>query len=152
MPNNHFMTLKDIQKQIQSTKEHIKKALAHLEYSLEKVSKFPSDFDVEDLEVLETFESFTSRFSRLSDIMAKKLIRSLVLKDDPSFSGGLMDFLNQAEKLDLISDANHWWTVRSLRNKEAHEYTEEDLRKYFQTIQTESKFVIDEVKQLLKKL
>ena len=146
------MTLKDIEKQIQSTVEHIQKALNHLEYSLDKVSKFPKNFDVEDLETLETFESFTSRFSRLSDIMAKKLIRSLVLRDDPSFNGGLMDYLNQAEKLGFISDANHWWVVRSLRNKEAHEYTEEDLRKYFETIQVESRFVIDETKTLLKAL
>lgn len=146
------MTLKDIQKQILSTKEHVTKALQHLEYSQHKVSKIPTDFDVDDLEILETFESFTSRFSRLSDIMARKLIRSLVLKDDPSFTGGLMDFLNQAEKLGLVSDANHWWIIRSLRNKEAYEYTEEDLKKYFETVRQESQFVVSETKLLLKKL
>lgn len=85
-------------------------------------------------------------------VMAKKLIRSLVLKDDPSFNGGLMDFLNQAEKLAFISDANHWWIIRSLRNKEAHEYTEADLKNYFRTIQAESQFVIDETRNLLQKL
>ena len=84
--------------------------------------------------------------------MAKKLIRSLILKDDPSFSGGLMDFLNQAEKLGFISDANHWWIIRSLRNKEAHEYTEKDLRQYFETIKTQSLFIISETKNLLAKL
>ena len=63
-----------------------------------------------------------------------------------------MDFLNQAEKLNFISDANHWWIIRSLRNKEAYEYTQEDLRKYFQTIQAESLFVINETKNLLKLL
>lgn len=146
------MTLKDIEKHIQDTKVHVEKALKHLEYSLNKVSNFDANYDIEDFEILETFESFTSRFARLSDIMAKKLIRSLVLKDDPSFSGGLMDFLNQAEKLGFISDANHWWVVRSLRNKEAHEYTESDQRKYFETIKAESQFVLSETKNLLKKI
>lgn len=146
------MTLKDLEKQISSTKSHVEKALKHLEYSLGKVGSIPSDFDIDDVEILEVFESFTSRFSRLSDIISKKLVRSLVLKDDPSFGGGLMDFLNQGEKLGVISDANHWWVIRSLRNKEAHEYTEEDLRKYFKTIQIESRFVIDEAKNLLKSL
>jgi len=75
------------------------------------------------MEALETRESFTSRFSLLSDIIAKKLLRSLVLKGDPSFRGSLMDFLNQGEKLGYISDANRRWAVRSLRNKEVHEYS-----------------------------
>lgn len=146
------MTLKNLELQIQSTKKHIEKSLSHLEYSLNKVTKISESFDVDDVEILETFESFTSRFARLSDMMAKKLIRSLVIKDDPSFNGGLMDFLNQAEKLGLITDANHWWVIRSLRNKEAHEYTESDLRKYFSTIKHESKFVISETKNLIQKI
>lgn len=146
------MTLKDVEKQINAIKDHVEKALSHLEYSLRKIQHIPSDFNIEDFEILETFDSFTSRFARLSDIMAKKLVRSLVLKDDPSFNGGLMDFLNQAEKLGFISDANHWWVIRSLRNKEAHEYTEEDLRSYFSTIQKESSFVISETKNILTKI
>lgn len=128
---DYDMTLKDIEKQIMITKVHVEKALIHLEYSLKKINQISIDFDIEDFELLETFESFTSRFARLSDIISKKLVRSLVLKDDPSFSGGLMDFLNQAEKLGFISNANHWWIIKSLLNKEAHEYTEEDLRKYY---------------------
>lgn len=146
------MTLKDIEKQIQATNSHLNKSLIHLEYSLTKINAISDDYDIEDFEILETFESFTSRFSRVSNIMAKKLVRSLVLKDDPSFVGGLMDFLNQGEKLGFISDANHWWVIRSLRNKEAHEYTEENLRGYFSTIKTESSFVISETKSLLEKL
>lgn len=146
------MTLKDIEIQIQGTKEHIIKALAHLEYSLNKISKFPTDFDIEDFEFLESLESFTSRFARLSDIISKKLIRSLILKDDPSFTAGFMDSLNQAEKLGFISDAKRWWVIRSLRNKEAHEYTEDDLREFFLTIQKQSHFVIREAKSLLLKI
>ncbi len=146
------MTLKDINKQIDSTKSHITKSIKHLEYSLNKINSFPKDFDIEDYEILESFESFTSRFARLSDIMAKKMIRSLILKDDPSFQGGFMDSLNQAEKLGFISDAKKWWIIRSLRNKEAHEYTEEDLRNYFKTIIEYSSFILSEANSLIKKL
>jgi hypothetical protein len=145
------MTLIDIQEQIDQTKIHVLKAMKHLEYSLQKINSIPSDFSLEDEELLETFESFTSRFSRLSDIFSKKLLRSLILKDDPSFQGGFMDNLNQAEKLGFISDAKKWWVIRSLRNKEAHEYTDEDLRNYFHTIKDFSEFVLSETKNLLKK-
>lgn len=146
------MTLNDIQTQIDQTKILVLKAIKHLEYSLKKVNSISSNFSLDDEELLETFESFTSRFSRLSDIFSKKLLRSLVLKDDPSFQGGFMDNLNQAEKLGLITDAKKWWIVRSLRNKEAHEYTEEDLRNYFQTVKQYSGFVLSESKNLLKKI
>jgi len=146
------MTLNDIQKQIDQTKTHVLKAKSHLEYSLDKINVIPVDFSLDDDEILETFESFTSRFARLSDIISKKLIRSLILKDDPSFQGGFMDNLNQAEKLGFISDAKKWWIVRSLRNKEAHEYTDEDLKKYFQTIKLYSEFVLEETSNLLKKI
>jgi len=150
--DNNSMTLNDISVQISETIPKIEKALKHLEYSFRKISKFPVRFDIEDLEILESFESFTSRFSRLSDIFSAKLLRSLILKGDPSFKGSLSDFLNESEKLGYISDSKRWWAIRALRNKEAHEYTDEDLRKYFEAIKAESIFVVSETKALLKKL
>ena len=146
------MTLNDLSQQIEATKAHTLKSLKHFEFSLGKIKKIPADFDLENLELLETYESFTSRFSRLSDIFSKKLLRSLVLKDDPSFKGGFMDILNQSEKLGFISDARKWWEIRSLSNKEAHEYTDEDLRQYFNEIKRQSSFVIQEVSTLIKKI
>jgi len=146
------MTLNDINIQINETLPKIKKAVTHLEYSLQKISKYPHDFNTDDLDILESFESFTSRFSRLSDIFSTKLLRSLVLKGDPSFRGSLSDFFNEAEKLGHISDAKRWWAIRALRNKEAHDYTEEDLKNYFEAIKKECFFVINETKNLLKKL
>ena len=146
------MTLDDVSQQIKATRDHLLKALNHLEFSFKKIGNIADDFDLEDLELLETYESFTSRFSRASDIFSKKLLRSLVLKDDPSFKGGFMDILNQSEKLGFISDARHWWEIRSLRNKEAHEYTEDNLRQYFKEIKTQSLFVIQEIKAIINKI
>lgn len=146
------MTLNDIEKMIQKEKSNVQKALSHLVYSLNKIEKMESKIDLEDLESLETWESFTSRFSRLSDILSKKLIRSLILKGDPSFRGSLIDFINAAEKLHYISDAKRWWAIRSLRNKEAHEYTDEDLIKFFEVLKAESDFLISETKNILQKI
>lgn len=146
------MTLNDIEKAIQSEKVKVKKAMAHLLYSFSKLEKLNFKIDLEDLEILEVWESFTSRFSRLSDIVSKKLIRSLVLKGDPSFRGSLVDFLNMAEKFHYISDTNRWWAIRALRNKEAHEYTDQDLINFFKAIKSESEFLILETQNLLKKI
>jgi hypothetical protein len=149
------MTLGNLEKLIQSEKTKVQKALNHLNYSLKKIEALGTDINLdvlEDLEKLEVWESFTSRFSRLSDIVSKKLIRSLVLKGDPSFRGSLIDFLNVAEKLGYISSTNRWWAIRSLRNKEAHEYTDEDLIHFFQSIKNESSFLISETENLLKKI
>ncbi len=149
------MTLEDLQKSISSDKIKVKKALDRLRYSSNKLDKLGRDIkaeDLENLEILEVWESFTSRFSRLSDIVSKKLIRSLVLKGDPSFRGSLIDFLNNAEKLGYISNTNRWWAIRSLRNKEAHEYTDEDLINFFKSIRNEAEFLISETENLLKKI
>jgi len=47
------MTLIDIEKQIQATKSHVEKALAHLEYSLNKINLIQTGYDIEDYEILE---------------------------------------------------------------------------------------------------
>jgi hypothetical protein len=146
------MTLNDIEKIIQSEKLKVQKALNHLQYSLNKIAGLETDIDLENLETLEVWESFTSRFSRLSDIVAKKLVRSLILKGDPSFRGSLIDFLNVAEKLNYITDTKRWWAIRALRNEEAHEYTDEDLIKFFQALKHESDFLISETQNLLTKI
>ena len=149
------MTLNDLEKLIKTEKTKVQKALTHLNYSLKKIQNMGEDIkieDLEDLEKLEVWESFTSRFSRLSDIVSKKLIRTLILRGDPSFRGSLIDFFNNAEKLGYISNTNRWWAIRSLRNKEAHEYTDEDLINFFNSIKDEAVFLISETENLLKKL
>ena len=146
------MAIKDLENIIQIEKLKVEKALKHLKYSLNKIQHLNSLISIDDLENLETWESFTSRFSRLSDIVAKKLIRSLILKGDPSFRGSLIDFLNAAEKLGYISNTNRWWAIRDLRNKEAHEYTDEDLINFFKAIRAEADFLIAETQNLLNQL
>ena len=109
----------------------LKKALGHLRYSHKKILRLPTAPSKLDEEQLETWESFSARFARVVDLFLTKYLRAVVLQDDPGFDGSLRDFVNQAEKIGLISSARRWMAIRELRNITAHEYAEEDLSGYF---------------------
>ncbi len=109
----------------------LKKSLERLRYSHQKVIKLSTETEKLTEDELGDWESFTSRFARASDLFLSKLLRALVLRDDPGFQGGFRDFLDRAEKLGYISSADIWMEIRELRNTTAHEYTEEDLAENF---------------------
>lgn len=139
----------DFQKIRALTENKLQKALQHFEYSLKKVQSLSHDVTKLDDEALETWESFAARFSRLTDIYLSRYIRVRALLEDPAFRGTFKDFLLFAEKAQIISDAQHWFAVRELRNKAAHDYDEETLSEFFQTLLHESNFVISEIKKNL---
>lgn len=115
----------------------LKKAMKHLAYSYAKILKLPDDADLLDDEALETWESFAARFSRVVDIFLTRYLRTIVLINDPGFSGSLRDFVNQGEKLGIIDNADSWMSIRELRNISAHDYSEQDLNKFFVRIKQE---------------
>ena len=43
----------------------------------------------------------------------------------------LRDFMDQAEKIGLIDDADIWMKIRELRDQSAHEYLDEKLAENF---------------------
>lgn len=110
------------------------KALTHLDYSFNKVRGLPYDTEKLDEESLETWESFSARFSRVSDIFLTRYLRTMILINDPGFSGSLRDFVNQAEKLGIVDNANAWMAIRELRNISAHDYSESDLTAFFERL------------------
>jgi hypothetical protein len=116
---------------IEDYRRKLEKALARLEYSFAKVQKLPLRADAFDDESLETWESFCSRFSKVIDLFLTKYIKARVLREDPGFEGTLRDFVNQAEKMNLIESADRWMIYRELRNSVAHDYTEEELVEFF---------------------
>ena len=120
----------------QQTRAHLLKALRYLDYSYQKIQKLPDQFEQLDAESLETWESFAARFSRVADIFLSKYIRVLILQDDPGFRGSFRDFMNRAEKLELIDNVESWMRIRALRNLTVHEYAEEDLTEYFHKLKT----------------
>lgn len=117
-----------------SYKESLLKALAHLEYSFNKIQKLPIDPAELDEESLETWESFTARLARVVNLFTSKYVQTFVLINDPGFEGSLRDFMNQAEKLQLVESADKWMIARGYRNITAHEYKEEDLKHFFKEL------------------
>lgn len=106
------------------------KAVVHLEYSHKKVAQLPFHFAQLNEETLETWESFSARFSRVADLFLSKYLRLYVESKEPGFRGSWIDYLNQAEKLGLISEPELWTEIKKLRNVTAHEYNEEAFDDY----------------------
>ena len=125
------------------------KALAHLEYSFQKVQNLSFHVAELDDEQLEAWEGFVSRFSRASDLFVTKYLKSYILNEDPAFDGTLRDSLNRAEKYRLIEDTQIWLEIRSLRNAVAHDYDEGRLEKNLKRIRELAPIVL-KIKNVLK--
>ena len=138
------------QKFLKEQREKLLKAIGHLEYSYNKIIQITPNIEKLDEEDLETWESFSARFCRVADIFLSKYIRTFVLLDDPGFIGTFRDFINQAEKLNLIKDVELWMSIRELRNISAHDYSDKDLTLFFKKLQQEAPLLIA-LKNLLPK-
>jgi hypothetical protein len=122
--------------------QKLKKSLARLETALLKCQQVPLHLDLDDGD-LEAYEGLTARFSRSADIFLNRYIRAAVLAEDPGFRGTFKDFLNQAEKQNIISSVPVWMAIRELRNKIAHEYEEDDLVKIFEAVLLEAPILLN---------
>lgn len=109
----------------QKFSEQLTKAIGHLEKSFNKAKKLPILLSKNDDDSLETWESFAARFARVVDIYSSKVLRAQLLDVDPGFDGTFKDMLLLAEKARLIDSAELWLKLRSLRNIQAHDYTDE---------------------------
>lgn len=85
-------------------------------------------------EELGAYDEFMSRFARVTDIFLSQLLRTMLRKQDPAFRGTFLDSLNAAEKFGIIDSAEEWYKIRELRNRQAHEYEEEDLLGLYQEV------------------
>lgn len=133
---------------IQIYKTECIEALRTLEFSWFKLKDQPiPDLDQKDLNLLESWEALTARFARTTDIFLTKYIRFLILELDPGFRGEIRDYLDKAEKANLISDANVWMKIRELRNQIAHEYTKDDLEKTFKDVISFVPFVLKDLER-----
>jgi len=72
-------------------------------------------------EELESFDSLTSKFSRTSDLFTQKVLRTSWLLLHEAFLP-FIDFVNIAEKIGLIANADNLLIIRDIRNQIAHEY------------------------------
>ncbi len=115
---------------LQQQRDKLNKVLIHLDYSYKKVLALPTQEEKLDEETMEVWESFCARFARVTDIFLTRYLRTFVLEQDPGFTGILRDFVNQGEKLGLISNSKTWMHMRELRNINAHEYNSDDLSQF----------------------
>lgn len=106
----------------------------------------PVPFDIDraqdldkDLDLSERVDAFVGRFSRLQDTLGDKLLPAL-LNALGERVGAMIDNLDLAERLGLISSADDWLMMRNLRNQMVHEYVE-DLRILTDAIQSAHTFV-----------
>lgn len=77
-----------------------------------------------DVELAERVDAFVARFGRLQDTLGDKLLPSfLVFLGERT--GAVIDNLDKAERLGLITSADDWLTMRQLRNQMIHDYIQD---------------------------
>jgi hypothetical protein len=119
---------------------YVKEALPGLLHSLSIAKKeainlqqilprlFPEPISVEKVAALpqlpdwsERVEAFASRYARFQDQLGEKLLpRYLAVLAHQAKS--MIDVLNVAERLGIVSSAEDWLVYRNLRNRLVHEY------------------------------
>ena len=139
------------------------KEALHLEGVTQRLLSILPDNDeqlkkkLNDPQLIDTLESFSAKFSRMQDTIDDKLL-PVFLKTAGEQTGTVIENLNRAEKLFLITNAQDWLMARGLRNKLVHEYIENphelseavDLAKEFVTelIKTQKAIKSYTIKQL----
>ena len=99
------------------------KSMENINYSLGKVQRIDLEADL-SADDFELFDSFSSRFLRLYEVLFNRVIRTtlaLLRESQPT----VVDNMNKAEKLNLITSATEFDEIRKLRNQVAHEYLRE---------------------------
>ena len=76
---------------------------------------------LQDIDFSERVDAFVARLGRLQDLLGDKLLPAW-LKAMQEGSGAVLENLDRAEKLGLLSSADEWLAIRKLRNLMVHEY------------------------------
>lgn len=110
---------------LQQNWRFLSQSVETLELSVDKCSniKRGSNFSFEEQE---SIDSLTSKFSRTSDIFTQKLLRGVWALLHESYEP-FIDFMNKAEKLNIIHSSDEMLNIRDLRNQIAHEYLPEAI-------------------------
>ncbi len=109
--------------------ENLEKSLHWLRRSYEKCRRIGvKDFYEE--EEFDDFENLTSRYARTSDLILRKVFRSIDAMELED-SGTLIDTVNRAEKRGLVDSGTRVRELKNLRNEIVHEYEIEDLKILF---------------------
>lgn len=124
-----------------------KKEAGHLEAVTDRLFAILPDNEkqlqekLNDPQLIDTLESFTAKFARMQDTIADKLLPAFLTSAGEQV-GTVIENLNRAEKLSLISNTQQWLIARSLRNKLVHEYIE-NYNELLEAIKLARQFVIE---------
>ena len=77
----------------------------------------------------------------MQDTIADKLLPVFLITAGEN-TGTVIENLNRAEKLSLISDTQQWLVAKGLKNKLVHEYIE-DLQELLDAIELAQQFVLE---------
>lgn len=103
-----------------------KAELLHLQQTDERLFSRPFGAQelvsqLQDIGFSERVDAFVARFGRLQDLLGDKFLPAWLraMEEGP---GAVLENLDRAEKLGLLSSADEWLAVRKLRNLMVHEY------------------------------
>jgi len=127
MTNEYSNT--DLAARLDHLRRVVIKECYYLTYTVEGLKRADPEFRwldalEQNAELTERLDAFVSRFCRLQDTLGDKLL-PVYLRMQLEPIGTVLDNLNRAEKLGLISSVADWIEARSLRNSLVHEYTED---------------------------
>lgn len=94
---------------------------------------------------LESFDSLTSKFSRSSDIFTQKVLRTSWILLREGF-GPFIDMMHNMEKIGLILSSDQLLDIRDLRNKIAHEYLPDAIKKLIPDVLNFSEILEENIK------
>ena len=79
---------------------------------------------LQDIDFSERVDAFVARFGRLQDLLGDKFLPAW-LRAMEEEAGAVLENLDRAEKLGLLTSADDWLAVRKLRNLMVHEYIDQ---------------------------
>lgn len=126
--------------------QNLEKAVDYLQesYNLSKKVDFPNA-SREDLILI---ESLVGRFGRVVDMLVGKVLR-MMDKIEYEEQGTLIDLSNRAEKRLLVESASDLRNLKTLRNSLVHEYNDEDMMKYSQSVFDKTAKLLEIIKKTI---
>lgn len=117
------LRLQDAWRECERNAYHLQRALGQLQPLLPLGgAQFQGLTDAQ----IQTLDQFILRFTKLQDAMGSHLYPSILdYLQEPLEERPMLDKLNRLEKLGYLHDAEMWGSVRSIRNKFAHDYPDD---------------------------
>ena len=105
--------------------EQVLRSYYRLSYSVCRLNAyFPlseSSLSENNEELYERLDAFRVRYGDLQDCLGAKVFRNLLLAEDEE-PLNMADTLNRMEKRGILASADHWRTLRNVRNSFTHDY------------------------------